>query len=340
MGTNKEVNVSVGMKRKLVVSHSFDEGCSQEKIPKTRCKMLISLDASGRCPICAHAVSPNNWSIHCQRNHEDFVLNNYFSVVREHEVVSFITNCTQNLGLENAHSILLAALLVYADKYGYYDKGLRSLSNYTIAISLGSINIYGTPNILNQNGATVYVDGQNTFGFVVANFCTAKSIQLAKYYGLGIVIANRSNDYGPGQYYAQTIARQGLLGIVYSTESDLSFGTKNLMLDIPTSNDNYKIIFDVICKAMAGVDCEEQELGQFFFAIDQNRFSENYNLIINSIMKNNNLNTLSSNALIRKNIYEEKYNKLEGFCYPNDFMEEMRILAGDSGCEPMKIKGD
>jgi LDH2 family malate/lactate/ureidoglycolate dehydrogenase len=64
---------------------------------------------------------------------------------------------------------------------------------------------------LKQKGATAWVDGANLLGAVVGNFCTDLAINLAREHGIGWVLANNSNHYGMGQYYAKRIGQVGLV---------------------------------------------------------------------------------------------------------------------------------
>ena len=45
-------------------------------------------------------------------------------------------------------------------------------------------------------GATALVDGKNLLGPVVGNFCMDIAIKKAKEFGIGMVVARRSNHYG------------------------------------------------------------------------------------------------------------------------------------------------
>lgn len=49
----------------------------------------------------------------------------------------------------------------------------------------------------------------------MANFCTDKTIALAREFGAGVVTAKNSNDYGIGQYYTKRFAENEMVVIEF-----------------------------------------------------------------------------------------------------------------------------
>lgn len=92
-----------------------------------------------------------------------------------------------NTSQENAKA--MADLLAEADYRGHFSHGMNRLEMYINDLHINSTDGNATPEILNQTGATAWVDGRNGLGAVVGNFCMDLAIEKAKLTGVGVVCA-------------------------------------------------------------------------------------------------------------------------------------------------------
>lgn len=85
--------------------------------------------------------------------------------------------------------------------------------NFKTPISI--VSVFSVPNaqptIIQQKGATAWVDGQNGLGAVVGDFCTQLAIKLAKEHGVGWVVCKGSNHFGIAGYWPLLMKEHGFL---------------------------------------------------------------------------------------------------------------------------------
>lgn len=126
------------------------------------------------------------------------------------EVHRYVIDCMTAVGTKREHASALADLLVAADHRGHYSHGLNRLGKpmelfqvfksnslpiliaemYVQDVETGICDSNAVPTIANDKFATALVNGQNTLGPVVGNFCMNLAIEKAKAYGVGWVTAN------------------------------------------------------------------------------------------------------------------------------------------------------
>lgn len=80
--------------------------------------------------------------------------------------------------------------------------------NLFLSIQQIITKISGVPKVLKQKAATAWVDGDNSLGVVVGNYCTDLAVELAKQHGIGWVVAKNSNHYGIAAYYPMQMAQK------------------------------------------------------------------------------------------------------------------------------------
>lgn len=83
----------------------------------------------------------------------------------------------------------MADLLAEADYRGHFSHGMNRLEMYINDLHKNSTDGMCQPLILNETGATAWVDGRNGLGAVIGNFCMDLAIKKAKQIGVGIVAA-------------------------------------------------------------------------------------------------------------------------------------------------------
>uniref|UniRef100_A0A0N5C409 Malate dehydrogenase n=1 Tax=Strongyloides papillosus TaxID=174720 RepID=A0A0N5C409_STREA len=143
------------------------------------------------------------------------------------DVKRYIIDCMKVVGTDSNHAKMLADVLVKGDNRGHYSHGINRLEMYMRDVKTGACKGKGEPKILNDFGATAWVDGNNLLGPVVGNFCTDLAIKKAKNFGIGLVSAKGSNHYGIAGYYTLKCLENNMIGISMTNTSPLMFPTRS-----------------------------------------------------------------------------------------------------------------
>jgi LDH2 family malate/lactate/ureidoglycolate dehydrogenase len=136
------------------------------------------------------------------------------SVVIPHtDLSNFIAATMERLGAPPDAARLTADSLVSANLRGVDSHGVQLTVAYAGQIRKGHMDPRARGNVASENGACLVYDGENGLGQVVSDICTDHAIRLAREQGgLGMVVARRSNHYGASAWWAQKIARAGMIG--------------------------------------------------------------------------------------------------------------------------------
>ncbi len=160
-------------------------------------------------------------------------------------------------------------------KYGYTPKEIRIIKDILMYAQLrgnnqGIVKLNGkgiprraegqNPIITKQTKVSALVDGNATHAMVVMDFITNLAIKKAKKAGIAIVgNFNTSESTGAIGYYVNKIAKEGLIGLAFSSapfqttapygSSEAKFCTNPIAYGIPTEND--PIVLDMTTSAMA-----------------------------------------------------------------------------------------
>ena len=116
-------------------------------------------------------------------------------------------------GLESAAAQTVAVSLVHANRRGTDSHGVARLPIYSQRLRDGHMNRNPAPKVEREDGAVALVDGDQGPGQVAGVFATDLSIDLARRYGAGVVVAHRSSHYGAAGYYAIRAAEAGMVGM-------------------------------------------------------------------------------------------------------------------------------
>lgn len=160
-------------------------------------------------------------------------------------------------------------------KYGYDEAEARAIQEVLLYAQLrgnnqGVVKLIGsgiprrekaaTPKIVKETPVSALFDGNETHAMVVMNLVTETAIDKAKKSGVGIIgNFNTTESTGALGYYANKIAKEGLIGIVYASapfqttapygSTKARFCTNPVAYGIPTEGD--PIILDMTTSAMA-----------------------------------------------------------------------------------------
>lgn len=117
---------------------------------------------------------------------------------------------------EDAHWI--ARCLVEADLRGVGSHGITRVLTYTKRYREGAMNPNPEMRITSPCPAVARVDGDNGIGFVVGKKAMEEAVKRAMTYGVGMVIAGRSNHFGVASSYVQ-LAMEHKMGSMVLTQA-------------------------------------------------------------------------------------------------------------------------
>ena len=107
-------------------------------------------------------------------------------LIDKDEMHNFMLRCMLAAGSKQHHAESLASCLIAADHRGHFSHGLNRLDMYVRDVKSGTTNSKDEPKVSKESGATALVDGNNTLGPVVGNFCMQLAIKKAKEIGIGM----------------------------------------------------------------------------------------------------------------------------------------------------------
>jgi LDH2 family malate/lactate/ureidoglycolate dehydrogenase len=117
---------------------------------------------------------------------------------------------------------IAADVLVAADLRGINSHGvIRLQSYYGDRLLRGKINPAAPITVLQENPATLALDGGNGLGQVVAYRAMSRCIELAENAGLAITTVRNSNHYGIAGYYAMMALPKDMIGISLTNSQPL-----------------------------------------------------------------------------------------------------------------------
>jgi delta1-piperideine-2-carboxylate reductase len=176
----------------------------------------------------------------------------------EAEALELMTGVAARLGMSSGDCEIVARHLVDDEL-----RGAVGMSRIIIAADEVAQNgpYAGEPiTVTRESDITAVVDGGGNYGLVVAEWATRLAISKAERSGLAVVSANNHRYSGTLGYYAELVARRGLIGISIASGSFGSvapYGAREGRLDtnpiavgFPTTAE--PIIWDIATSAISG----------------------------------------------------------------------------------------
>jgi len=117
------------------------------------------------------------------------------------------------------------------------------LAIYIKRMRAGLIDPKGTPRVERDTPSVVVIDGCNALGQVCGLFAAEKVIEKARSSGVAAATVKRSQHFGAASYYGERIAKEGMIGIVFTNAEpamppwggkEAFFGTNPISLVAPT----------------------------------------------------------------------------------------------------------
>jgi len=137
---------------------------------------------------------------------------------------------------------LVAESLVRADMRGIDTHGVHFLTLVAGRLDAGMIQIPTRIEVIKDEDATALLDGGDGLGQVAGFRAMELSIQKARLFGVGTVLARNTNNVGILAFYTHHAATQGLVGIAMSNAApalspwggvEAFFGTNPLSIAVP-----------------------------------------------------------------------------------------------------------
>ncbi|KAK9883888.1 hypothetical protein WA026_004826 [Henosepilachna vigintioctopunctata] len=142
------------------------------------------------------------------------------------EMKRFVVDCFMAVGVSRTQSETMSDCIVGADSIGHNSHGVFRLSKFVTDVQNGNIDTHSSPKIEKETAATAWVNGQNSLGPIVGNYCIKLAIAKAKKVGAAIVVANNSNNFGVAGHYTMQALQEGLIGLAFSNSSSLMLPTR------------------------------------------------------------------------------------------------------------------
>jgi LDH2 family malate/lactate/ureidoglycolate dehydrogenase len=154
---------------------------------------------------------------------------------------------------------LVAESLVRADMRGIDTHGVHFLTLVASRLDAGMIHIPTQVEVIKDEDATALLDGGDGLGQVAAFRAMELSIQKARLFGIGTVLARNTNNVGILAFYTHHAATQGLVGIAMSNAApalspwggaEAFFGTNPLSIAVPNGAEE-PVVLDMSSSVVA-----------------------------------------------------------------------------------------
>ena len=117
-------------------------------------------------------------------------------------------------GAAESHAGAVARHLADANLAGHDSHGFIRITQYVKEIDDGDVDPTAAPSVVGENAAVAHVDGNLTFGQVVAGFALDLAMQKARQYGLGLVNMCNLTHTGRIGAYPERAAAEGMAAIM------------------------------------------------------------------------------------------------------------------------------
>ena len=180
--------------------------------------------------------------------------------IKADKLRDFAKNVGIKVGLSSVDTFNLADSLVFANLRGIDSHGIIRLPFYLKRLETKGTNIIPKIRIVKEKGATVLLDGDNGMGQVVGTFASKLALNRAKDTGIAYIATRGSSHFGAASYYAYQIAKENMVGTVFSNATSVMAawgGAKRIIGNNPFSfaapyKENQPIVLDISMSGVAG----------------------------------------------------------------------------------------
>lgn len=141
---------------------------------------------------------------------------------------SFVREIFLRCELSARDASIATQSLVWADRYGVDTHGVARVPAYVERFRRKLVNPRPNLKLESRLPVAAVLDGDNGMGAVVAHRAMSEALDRAEQYGIGAVVARRSNHFGAAGYWARMAVPRGCIGICISpaSKSLAPFGSK------------------------------------------------------------------------------------------------------------------
>ena len=137
-------------------------------------------------------------------------------ILTKNQIVRITDVMLQAGGASAGHAGIVADHLAQANLAGYDSHGFLRIPQYLKEIEEGRVDPKAEPEVVGNHGAILQIDGQATFGQVVATRATEMAIEKARDHGVSLVTMGNLTHTGRIGTYPEMAAAAGLAAIMFT----------------------------------------------------------------------------------------------------------------------------
>lgn len=119
-------------------------------------------------------------------------------------------------GSSEEEAELFAQSLIFADLRGIGSHGTSRLSIYAKRVASGAVSSHVTPEICQDRGAAISIDGKNGLGACTARFAVDRCIERARQFGCCCAAVKNGTHFGSAAFYTRYAAEKGMICCIVS----------------------------------------------------------------------------------------------------------------------------
>lgn len=163
-------------------------------------------------------------------------------------------------GFAEEHARRSAELLVWANLRGAESHGVLRIPRYIEMVEQGIVNGDAQPRIAQRFGAVTVIEGDRVPGASGMYAAAETAISLAADHGIGLCSIVRTSHAGAVGYFAEQVARAGMIGIAMSASKPLMIyhgarvegvSTNPLAIGVPRRDAGRPLLLDMSTAAVA-----------------------------------------------------------------------------------------
>ena len=173
----------------------------------------------------------------------------------------FCQQALQKEGLRDDYAKVTAEVLTETDAFGTHTHGVKNLHNYLRKFRAGGMDLNAVPEVIAEGAGYALVDGKSAIGMVPAYQAANLAVCKAAAAGIAYTVVKNGSHFGAAGYYANLIARRGMVGIVCSNvDANMTIpgargkviGNNPLAYAVPRS-DGTSIFLDIAMSSVASL---------------------------------------------------------------------------------------
>lgn len=129
------------------------------------------------------------------------------------DLISFSQQLLMRAGVSENHALITAEAMIEANLRGIDSHGISYMSVYVKRIEEGVVHPNVLPEIVQDTGLSVVIDGHDGLGQVIGSYAMEIAISRAQKIGMGMAAVRRSGHFGMSSFYAMKAVQHKCIGI-------------------------------------------------------------------------------------------------------------------------------